>query len=67
MTTATDIIEKLDIDLETATAEELQSKIYALEDGEALKVMGLGDDDIPAIEEAYTLIENALNAKKAKA
>jgi hypothetical protein len=63
MTTASAIIEKLDINLETATAEELQSKLFALEDGEALKFMGFGDEDIPAIEEAYTLIENALNAK----
>jgi len=60
MTTATDIIEKLDIDLATATPEELQSAIYALEDGEALKNLGLNDEDIPAIEKAYTAIEDAL-------
>lgn len=51
--------------LEEATAEQLQQAIYALQDGEALKYMGLGDEDIPAIEEAYTAIEEALDKARA--
>ena len=67
MTNTANILEKLDINLETSTAEELKAARDALEDGEALKRLGLTDEDIPAIEAAYTAIENALANKPSKA
>jgi len=63
--TAKSVLEKLDIDLATATPEELQSALYALEDGEALKNLGLTDEDIPAIEQAYDDLQYALDCLKA--
>jgi archaellum component FlaC len=66
MTNAANILEKLDINLETSTAGELKAARDALEDGEALKHLGLTDEDIPAIEAAYTAIENALANKPSK-
>ncbi len=63
MTSAANILEKLDINLETSTAGELKAARDALEDGEALKHLGLTDEDIPAVEAAYTAIENVLASK----
>lgn len=67
MTNAANILEKLDINLETSTAGELKAARDALDDVEALKHLGLTDEDIPAIEAAYTAIENTLANKPSKA
>jgi len=59
------VIEKLDLPmtLGEASKEDLKSALYALEDGEALNHIGLHDENIPEIEEAYTAIEAELQSR----
>lgn len=62
MTTYIQKTEKEVIDIVLENSEDLQSAVYALEDGEALLFMGFTDADQEAIEGAHDILRERLDS-----